>query len=101
MSAAPGSQAMLPLAGRDDAALVDLDVAGGLQLADDLLGVRVLGCHLVVVGQLLLGLGKARELGRGVLLLEESLLLVGLDLGLGASALRADLQHVGAGASLH
>ena len=71
-----------------------------MELLDHGLGLLVLGHHSVVVGQLLLALGEARELGLDVLLLEESLLLVGLDLRLGTSALGADLQHVCGGAFL-
>jgi hypothetical protein len=100
-STAAGSVGVLSLAGREAAVLVELDVTRGLQLVDDGLGLLVLGHHLVVVGQLLLSVGDACELDLGVLLLDDRFLLVGLDLSLRASALGADLEHVGAGATVH
>lgn len=81
-------------AGRDAALVVDVDLAGGVQLLDDLLGVLVLRGHPIELGELRLRLLEPRQPILDVLLLEDGLLLVGLDLGLCPPPLGADLQHV-------
>ena len=73
----------------------DLDLAFAGQVLHDIM------CSLVALGlglqihYLLLHASQFGQLGLDVGLLELSLLLLLLDLGLGASALRADLEHVG------
>ena len=94
------SHQRLLLARRDDAILVDVNMARFMQLAHEFLGLLVLGLQLIEHGQLLLGLSEARQLGLDVLLAEERLLLVCLHLSLSASPLRADLEHVSRGAFL-
>ena len=84
----------LLLAGRDDAILVDVDDALGLELVEDILGLLVLLLHALVVRELLLGRGDELELGRDLLLPVGLGLLGGLDFFPGAAALAGDLQHV-------
>ena len=71
-----------------------------MELAEDAAGFFVLGKHPVVVGLLLLQLGHAGQLLLEVLLAQPRFLLLGLDLGLRAPPLRADLQHVRGGSLL-
>ena len=53
---------MLLLAGRDDAVLVDVNLAGVPQLQKELLSVLVIPLHLVELRKLLLRLGRAIEM---------------------------------------
>ena len=91
---------MLLLAWGDPTVLVDLDLAGGLELADDLLGVLVLRRHLVEHRQLLLCIGEAGQLGLEIHLSGGRLLLVGMHLGRRSSALATHFEHVGGGTLL-
>ena len=85
----------LLLARRDVPVAVDVDVALPLEFEHQGLGLLEVGLHVLVVGELGLGVLDVHDLGLEILLAEHVLLLLGLDLGLGPSPLRADLQHVG------
>ena len=74
--------------------VVDVDLAGGVQLRDHLLGVLILSNHAIKLSKLRLRLLKPRQPILDVLLLEHGLLFVGLHLGLCSSPLGADFQHV-------
>ena len=76
-------------------------MSGGVQLPHQVLGLFVLSLKLIKQLQLLLSFFEAGQLGLDVELPELRLLLVGLDLGLGAAALGAHFQHVHRGALLH
>ena len=82
-------------AGRDVAMFVDVDVALRLKLEHHCLGLREVGLHVVVVGELCLGLGEEGQLRLHVGGLGGLGLLLLLDLLLGPSSLAGDLHHVG------
>ena len=89
------SVSRLLLAGRDVPVVVDVDVPFSLELEHQRLGLLEVDLHVLVVGELGLSILDVHDLGLEILLAEHVLLLLGLDLGLGPSPLRADLQHVG------
>ena len=81
-------------AGRDAAMIIDVHLARGVKLRDDVLGVLVLRGHAVELGELRLRLLQPGQSILDVLLLQDGLLFVGLHLGLCPPPLRADLEHV-------
>ena len=91
---------LLLLAWADASVIVKVDHTFGVELLNDLFGLLVLISQSIVVSQLLLSFCKASHLCLEVLLLQEGLLLIGLHLSVGASALATNFEHVSTGTLL-